>query len=166
MMILPFEAHPLVRLSATTTLTVLTSAKERFKELTLITLKATTITRMTSIKTIIRVFKAFIPIWGRSEVLTIFPVSAEAIISRTFLGIFQNGIGLTDFFELIFSTNLFIHIWMVFAGKLAVGSFNFSFGSRACHPQCFVVIPKFHQINFTGVLAHHPDLPGYKLIIT
>jgi hypothetical protein len=29
----------------------------------------------------------------------------------------------------------------------------------------FVVSPKFHKINFKGVLAHHPDLPGHKLII-
>ena len=147
MMILSFEVHALARLSATTTLTVIASAKQRFKEFTLVAFKATAIPRVSAAKTRIGIFEALVPVWRRGEVLTIFPVRTKAIIGGTFFSVFQNGIGLTDLLKLIFGTSIFINVWMIFASQLAISRFDFRFSSAASYPKRFVVIPKFHNLN-------------------
>ena len=147
MMILSFEVHTLARLSATITLTAITSAKQRFKEFTLVAFKATAIPRVSAAKTRIGIFKALVPVWRRGEVLTIFPVRTKAIVGGTFFSVFQNGIGFTDLLKLIFSTSVFINVWMIFTSQFAVSCFDFCFSSTASYPKRFVVIPKFHKLN-------------------
>ena len=66
---------------------------------------------------------------------------AVAVVERAFVRVGQDGVGLGDFFELLFRVGIVrIPIGMPLHGELAVSALEFDFSYRAAHAQHFVII--------------------------
>jgi hypothetical protein len=96
---------------------------------------------------------------------SVLPVLAIGIIKLSFLGIFQDFIGLIDFLELSFGIFVFVDIWVIRACTFTVGAMYLLLRRVSGNSQYFVIIDKLHNVmrlytaDLAPIIFVHPSKP-------
>ena len=92
-----------------------------------------------------------LPSGWRSEVGPRFPIGSELVITLALLGITQDVVGFLDFFELILCALVVgVDVWMVLAGELPVGFFDFVVPRGPSNSESFVIVLKLYRHRSDG----------------
>ena len=88
--------------------------------------------------------EAGVPVRGRMELLTGFPVCAKLVIGGAFLRILEHLVSFAEFLEADFCIRLLADIRMVLACQFAVGALDFITGGITLNPHNCIIIFEIH----------------------
>src|SRR6185369_7592752 len=83
------------------------------------------------------------PVRRRLEIFS-GPVSAELVVSRALLGIFERLVRFRDFLEFLLALRILRHVRMILMGELAIGFLDVVRARAALDPEDAVVVLVFH----------------------